>query len=67
MSDSDVSSGSAPSKPKKFSLNDWRKKSGITCSFVIFAALNIALMVEGIKNLHKCRVEPMVPIYLIGG
>ena len=47
-------------------LNDWRKQSGITCSFVIFAALNIAMMVVGIRNLRDCPAEKMVPIYLIG-
>ena len=48
------------------SLNDWRKQSGLTCSFIIFAALNVAFMYVGITNLHSCPVEKMVPIYLVG-
>ena len=47
-------------------LNDWRKKSGLTCSFVIFTALNIAMMTIGIMGLHRCPIQKMVPIYLIG-
>ena len=48
------------------SLNDWRKQSGLTCSFIIFAALNVAFMYVGITNLHSCPAEKMVPIYLVG-
>jgi len=46
-------------------LNDYRKKSGLTCSFIIFTALNITMVVIGGENLQKCPVEHMVPIYLI--
>ena len=48
------------------SLNDWRKQSGLTCSFIVFAALNVAFMYVGITNLDNCPVEKMVPIYLVG-
>lgn len=48
------------------SVADWRKKSGITCSFVIFAALNIAMVWIGADALHLCPIQPMVPTYLVG-
>lgn len=47
-------------------MNDWRKQSGITCSFLVFSALNIGMMVVGIQAVHKCPVQPMIPNYLIG-
>ena len=47
-------------------LTDWCKKSGLSCSFFIFAALNIAMVVIGADALNLCIVEPMIPIYLIG-
>ena len=47
-------------------LNDTRKKSGFTCSFMIFAALNLAMMIIGAKNLDHCPVSHMIPVYLIG-
>jgi len=46
-------------------LNDYRKKSGLTCSFIIFTALNITMVVIGAENLSNCPAEYMVPIYLI--
>ena len=46
-------------------INQWRKQSGITCSFVIFAALNIAMVVVGVKASNYCPVEPMITIYLM--
>ena len=48
------------------SIDDWRKKSGLSCSFFIFAALNIAMIVVGGDALFLCPVQPMVPVYLIG-
>ena len=59
-------SASSADESSEFSLNDWRKQSGLTCSFVIFAALNIVFMYMGITNLHRCPAERMVPIYLVG-
>ena len=47
-------------------VNDCRKKSGLTCSFVVFAALNVAMMVVGIKAVDSCPVDQMIPNYLIG-
>ena len=47
-------------------LTNWCKKSGLSCSFFIFAALNIAMVVIGADALNLCIVEPMIPIYLIG-
>ena len=47
-------------------MNDWRKQSGITCSFVIFAGLNIGMMYVGINSVDKCPIEQMIPNYLIG-
>ena len=47
-------------------LNDYRKKSGLTCSFIIFAALNIAMVAVGGTAVHACPAEHMVPVYLIG-
>ena len=47
-------------------LNDCRKNSGFTCSFMIFAALNIAMMTIGVQNLHSCPISYMIPVYLIG-
>jgi len=46
-------------------LNDFRKNSGFTCSFMIFAALNIAMMIIGVQNLHNCPISYMIPVYLI--
>ena len=60
------SNGESSSSSSSISLNDWRKQSGLTCSFIIFAALNVAFMYVGITNLHSCPVEKMVPIYLVG-
>ena len=48
------------------SVDDWRKKSGVTCSFVIFAALNIAMVWIGADAIYQCPIEPMVPTYLVG-
>ena len=48
------------------SVDDWRKKSGITCTFAIFAALNIAMVWVGADAFNLCPVEKMVPTYLIG-
>ena len=48
------------------SVDDWRKKSGVTCSFVIFAALNIAMVWIGADAINQCPIEPMVPTYLVG-
>lgn len=47
-------------------MNDCRKQSGITCSFVVFMALNVAMLVVGINATGHCPEEPMVPVYLIG-
>lgn len=47
-------------------MNDWRKKSGLTCTFAVFAALNVAMMVVGIKAIGRCPAEEMIPTYLIG-
>jgi len=48
------------------SATKWTKTSGITCSFVIFALLNISMVWVGADALDECNVERMVPIYLIG-
>ncbi len=48
------------------SVDDWRKKSGVTCSFVIFAALNIAMVWVGADAINQCPIQKMVPTYLIG-
>ena len=48
------------------SVDDWRKKSGITCTFAIFAALNVAMVWVGADAVGACPVEKMVPNYLIG-
>jgi hypothetical protein len=48
------------------SVQDWRKKSGITCTFVLFAALNVAMVWVGADAVGHCPVEKMVPTYLIG-
>ena len=47
-------------------LNDFRKKSGFTCSFMIFAALNLTMLIIGAQNLDQCPVSHMIPVYLIG-
>ncbi len=47
-------------------MDDWRKKSGLSCSFFIFAALNTAMVVVGAKALKLCPLQTMIPIYLIG-
>ena len=47
-------------------LNDFRKKSGFTCSFLIFAALNLAMLIIGAENLDECPITHMIPVYLIG-
>ena len=47
-------------------LTNWCKKSGLSCSFFIFSALNIAMVVIGADALNLCTVQPMIPIYLIG-
>eukprot|EP00095_Tigriopus_kingsejongensis_P004244 maker-scaffold711_size108467-snap-gene-0.34 protein:Tk04244 transcript:maker-scaffold711_size108467-snap-gene-0.34-mRNA-1 annotation:"PREDICTED: uncharacterized protein LOC100493102 isoform X4" len=46
-------------------FNEQRKQYGITCTFTIFAALNICMIYVGAKAVHSCPVEPMVPNYLI--
>lgn len=46
-------------------MDDWRKKSGFSCSFIIFAALNTAMVAVGGEALNGCPLEHMVPIYLI--
>merc|ERR1711997_582842 len=60
------------SEEKKFaawfslgSMDNLRKKSGLSCSFIIFAALNIAMVAVGGKAIKNCPVDPMIPIYLI--
>ena len=47
-------------------LNDYRKKAGLSCSFIIFAALNIAMVYNGAENIQRCPAEPMIPVYLLG-
>ena len=47
-------------------LTNWCKKSGLSCSFFIFATLNTAMVAIGADALKLCKVEPMIPIYLIG-
>jgi len=47
-------------------MNDCRKRSGLTCSFVLFAALNLAMLVVGMRTRDDCPEEPMIPTYLIG-
>ena len=60
------------SEEKKFawfslgSMDNLRKKSGLSCSFIIFAALNIAMAAVGAEAINDCPVDPMIPIYLIG-
>ena len=60
------------SQEKKFawfslgSMDNCRKKSGLSCSFIIFAALNIAMVAVGSNALDACPVDPMIPIYLVG-
>ena len=49
-----------------FALNDYRKKAGLSFSFLVFAALNITMVYNGANNLKKCPGEPMVPVYLLG-
>merc|ERR1711997_64010 len=60
------------SEEKKFaswfslgSIDNVRKKSGLSCSFIIFAALNIAMVAVGSNALDACPVDPMIPIYLV--
>jgi hypothetical protein len=59
-------------EPKKkdifglLALNDFRKKSGLSCSFMIFAALNLAMLIIGAQTLDECPVSHMIPVYLIG-
>lgn len=47
-------------------VDEWRKRPGLPCCWIVFAALNIAMMVIGIERLDECPIEPMIPIYLIG-
>ena len=47
-------------------MEDWRKKSGLSCSFFIFAALNLAMVIVGGDAVYLCKIQPMIPIYLIG-
>ena len=49
-------------------MEDWRKKTGLSCCFFFFATLNLGMVFVGGNAIdHKlCPVEPMVPIYLIG-
>ena len=47
-------------------MEDWRKKSGLSCSFIIFAALNLAMVIVGGDAVYLCKIQPMIPIYLIG-
>ena len=47
-------------------LNDLRKKSGLTCSFIIFAALNLSMLILGAYKLDECPISHMIPIYLVG-
>merc|ERR1712154_600385 len=59
------------SQEKKFawfslgSIDNWRKKSGLSCSFIIFAALNIAMVAVGGDTIYECHVDPMISVYLI--
>jgi len=46
-------------------LNDYRKKAGLSCSFIVFAALNIAMVVNGARNVKGCPAETMIPVYLL--
>merc|ERR1712038_501332 len=46
-------------------MEDWRKKSGLSCSFIIFAALNLAMVIVGGDAVYLCKIQPMIPIYLI--
>lgn len=46
-------------------LNDFRKQSGLSCSFMVFAALNLAMLAIGAQNLDDCPVSHMIPVYLI--
>ena len=48
------------------SMDNLRKKSGLSCSFIIFAALNIAMVAVGGEAVNLCPIDPMIPIYLIG-
>ena len=61
------------SEEKKFaswfslgSIDNLRKKSGLSCSFIIFAALNIAMVAVGADTLNFCTIDYMIPIYLVG-
>lgn len=47
-------------------INTQRKQYGITCTFAVFAALNVIMMYVGIRAIHVCPAERMVPNYLIG-
>ena len=47
-------------------MEDWRKKSGLSCSFIIFAALNLAMVIVGGDAVYLCKIQPMILIYLIG-
>ena len=47
-------------------IDDWRKKSGLSCSFFIFAALNIAMVAVGADSIHDCAIAYMIPVYLVG-
>jgi len=60
------------SEEKKFaswfslgSIDNLRKKSGLSCSFIIFAALNIAMVAVGADTLNYCTVDYMIPVYLV--
>ena len=48
------------------SIDNLRKKSGLSCSFIIFAALNIAMVAVGADTLNYCTVDYMIPVYLVG-
>jgi len=47
-------------------VNDWRKKSGLTCSFVVFTLLNAVMLIVGVNTMDDCPEEEMIPVYLIG-
>ena len=57
---------SSEEKSSSSEAQDWRKKSGLSCSFFIFAALNLAMVIVGGDAAYLCPVQPMVPVYLIG-
>ena len=57
---------SSEEKNSSSEAQDWRKKSGLSCSFFVFAALNLAMVIVGSDAAYLCPVQPMVPVYLIG-